>query len=71
MTYFPSLSRYITFTMMLFYAALHEHDPVFKKFAFSENISSLFSSLGYKRPAVIQSMYIFKVLFRDSGLLFI
>ncbi|KAF7044214.1 hypothetical protein CFC21_053473 [Triticum aestivum] len=40
--------------------ALHEHDPVFKKFAFSENISSLFSSLGYKRPAVIQSMYIFK-----------
>ncbi|KAM0853427.1 hypothetical protein ACQ4PT_051080 [Festuca glaucescens] len=40
--------------------ALHEHDPVFKKFAFSENVSSLFSSLGYKRPAVIQSMYIFK-----------
>ncbi|KAM0827948.1 hypothetical protein ACQ4PT_067866 [Festuca glaucescens] len=44
----------------VYYAALHEHDPVFKKFAFSENVSSLFSSLGYKRPAVIQSMYIFK-----------
>ncbi|XP_039787565.1 phytanoyl-CoA dioxygenase 2-like [Panicum virgatum] len=29
-------------------------------FSFSESISSLFSSLGYKRPAVIQSMYIFK-----------
>uniref|UniRef100_M8BN74 Phytanoyl-CoA dioxygenase domain-containing protein 1 n=1 Tax=Aegilops tauschii TaxID=37682 RepID=M8BN74_AEGTA len=43
-----------------FFEALHDHDPVFKKFAFSENISSLFSSLGYKRPAVIQSMYIFK-----------
>lgn len=40
--------------------ALHELDPVFKKFSFSENVSSLFSSLGYKRPAVIQSMYIFK-----------
>jgi hypothetical protein len=53
------------------YAALHEHDPVFKKFAFSENVSSLFSSLGYKRPAVIQSMYIFKVPYRDSSLLFV
>jgi len=33
---------------------------VFKKFSFSESVASLFSSLGYKRPAVIQSMYIFK-----------
>ncbi|KAF8681940.1 hypothetical protein HU200_045393 [Digitaria exilis] len=40
--------------------ALHELDPVFKKFSFSESVSRLFSSLGYKRPAVIQSMYIFK-----------
>ncbi|KAJ3672918.1 hypothetical protein LUZ60_006292 [Juncus effusus] len=40
--------------------ALHELDPVFKKFSFSENIKGLFSSLNYKRPAVIQSMYIFK-----------
>ncbi|KAL5654433.1 hypothetical protein ACJX0J_033752, partial [Zea mays] len=40
--------------------ALHELDPVFKKFSFSESVASLFSSLGYKRPAVIQSMYIFK-----------
>jgi phytanoyl-CoA hydroxylase len=40
--------------------ALHELDPVFKKFSFGENVSSLFSSLRYKRPAVIQSMYIFK-----------
>ena len=45
------------------YAALHELDPVFKKFSFSESVASLFSSLGYKRPAVIQSMYIFKVDF--------
>lgn len=40
--------------------ALHELDPVFKKFSFSKSIASLFSSLGYKRPAVMQSMYIFK-----------
>uniref|UniRef100_A0A0E0D5G4 Phytanoyl-CoA dioxygenase n=1 Tax=Oryza meridionalis TaxID=40149 RepID=A0A0E0D5G4_9ORYZ len=40
--------------------ALHELDPVFKKFSFGANVSSLFSSLRYKRPAVIQSMYIFK-----------
>ncbi|KAG2546513.1 phytanoyl-CoA dioxygenase 1-like [Panicum virgatum] len=40
--------------------ALHEHDPVFKKFSFSENISSILPSLGYKRPAIVQSRYIFK-----------
>lgn len=40
--------------------ALHEIDPIFKKFSCSESISSLFYSLGYKRPVVIQSMYIFK-----------
>ncbi|GAB2227433.1 hypothetical protein Droror1_Dr00009254 [Drosera rotundifolia] len=40
--------------------ALHEHDPTFKKFSCSEKMSSLLSSLGYKRPVVIQSMYIFK-----------
>lgn len=40
--------------------ALHEHDPVFKEFSSSKEFSSLLSSLGYKRPVVIQSMYIFK-----------
>lgn len=47
---------------VLFGAALHELDPVFKGFSYSEKVSSLFSSLGYKRPIIIQSMYIFKVL---------
>ncbi|KAG2535859.1 hypothetical protein PVAP13_9NG141100 [Panicum virgatum] len=42
--------------------ALHEHDPVFKKFPFSDNISSILPSLGYKRPAIVQSRYIFKLL---------
>eukprot|EP00262_Sarcandra_glabra_P017370 TRINITY_DN593_c0_g1_i1.p1 TRINITY_DN593_c0_g1~~TRINITY_DN593_c0_g1_i1.p1 ORF type:complete len:292 (-),score=51.94 TRINITY_DN593_c0_g1_i1:394-1269(-) len=40
--------------------ALHEIDPIFKKFSHSEEMSSLLFSLGYKRPAIIQSMYIFK-----------
>ncbi|KAJ4709748.1 Phytanoyl-CoA dioxygenase [Melia azedarach] len=40
--------------------ALHEIDPVFKKISCSEKISNLLRSLGYKRPVIIQSMYIFK-----------
>ncbi|CAA6664890.1 unnamed protein product [Spirodela intermedia] len=40
--------------------ALHELDPVFKKFCSSEKIAKLLFSLSYKRPAIIQSMYIFK-----------
>lgn len=48
--------------MLVVIAALHELDPVFKRFSYSEKISSLLSSLGYKRPIPIQSMYIFKVL---------
>ncbi|CAN1151544.1 Phytanoyl-CoA dioxygenase [Linum perenne] len=40
--------------------ALHELDPVFRKFSCSERVSSLLLSLGYKRPVIIQSMYIFK-----------
>ncbi|PIA26517.1 hypothetical protein AQUCO_09100002v1 [Aquilegia coerulea] len=40
--------------------ALHEHDPVFKSFCQSEQISHMLVSLGYKRPVIIQSMYIFK-----------
>lgn len=40
--------------------ALHELDPVFKGFSSSEKCSGLLSSLGYKKPVIIQSMYIFK-----------
>ncbi|XP_062111127.1 phytanoyl-CoA dioxygenase [Humulus lupulus] len=40
--------------------ALHEIDPVFKNFSNSEKVCSLFCSLGYKKPIIIQSMYIFK-----------
>ena len=51
------------------HAALHEHDPVFKRFSFSENISNIFPSLAYKRPAIDQSRYIFKVDFAYANLL--
>ncbi|CAA0832964.1 Phytanoyl-CoA dioxygenase [Striga hermonthica] len=40
--------------------ALHEKDPVFKSFSSSEKMSSLLMSIGYRRPVIIQSMYIFK-----------
>lgn len=45
------------------FAALHEIEPAFKKFSSSEKTSSLMRSLGYKRPVIMQSMYIFKVHF--------
>ncbi|GMY18611.1 phytanoyl-CoA dioxygenase [Fagus crenata] len=40
--------------------ALNEIEPAFKKFSSSEKFSSLLFSLAYKRPVIIQSMYIFK-----------
>ncbi|RYR14217.1 hypothetical protein Ahy_B04g070811 isoform B [Arachis hypogaea] len=40
--------------------ALHEIEPAFKKFSSSNKVSSLMYSLGYKRPVIMQSMYIFK-----------
>ncbi|KAI3767537.1 hypothetical protein L2E82_17735 [Cichorium intybus] len=40
--------------------ALHDHDPVFKKVSCSDKMSGILHSLGYKRPVIIQSMYIFK-----------
>ncbi|KAG5411513.1 hypothetical protein IGI04_007832 [Brassica rapa subsp. trilocularis] len=41
--------------------ALHELDPLYKEFTYSSKVSSLVSSLGYRRPVVMQAMYIFKV----------
>lgn len=40
--------------------AMHDLDPVFRKFSRSEKVAAIAESLGYKRPAPIQSMYIFK-----------
>ncbi|KAK2999239.1 hypothetical protein RJ639_022752 [Escallonia herrerae] len=40
--------------------ALHEAEPVFRRISCSEKMSGLLSSLGYRRPVIIQSMYIFK-----------
>lgn len=40
--------------------ALHELDPVFSKFSGSKKLGNVLASLHYKRPIIIQSMYIFK-----------
>ncbi|XP_030528424.2 phytanoyl-CoA dioxygenase isoform X2 [Rhodamnia argentea] len=40
--------------------ALHELDPVFKAFSSSDKVCGMLLSLGYQRPIIIQSMYIFK-----------
>lgn len=41
-------------------AALHDLDPVFRRFSRSERVANVLRSLGYKRPLPMQSMYIFK-----------
>ncbi|KAJ7569173.1 hypothetical protein O6H91_01G064300 [Diphasiastrum complanatum] len=40
--------------------ALHDLDPVFRRFSRSMRTTLLLSSLGYKKPILMQSMYIFK-----------
>eukprot|EP00250_Pteridium_aquilinum_P014808 c22213_g1_i1 orf=165-1004(+) len=40
--------------------ALHEQDPEFKKFSQSSRVADVLMSLNYKKPVLIQSMYIFK-----------
>ena len=40
--------------------ALHALNPVFKEVTFSSNVKDLFKSMGYEKPVVCQSMYIFK-----------
>jgi phytanoyl-CoA hydroxylase len=40
--------------------ALHELDPVFAPFSKGEAVQSIVAALGMQRPALVQSMYIFK-----------
>jgi len=40
--------------------ALHALNPEFKKVTFGSNVKDVFKSLGYEKPVVCQSMYIFK-----------
>ena len=40
--------------------ALHDLDPEFDRFSRTEELSALAASLGFKRPLLLQSMYIFK-----------
>jgi len=40
--------------------ALHDLDPAFRRFSRTPALASLAGSLGYERPLLVQSMYIFK-----------
>jgi phytanoyl-CoA hydroxylase len=40
--------------------ALHDLDPVFERFSRAPRVASLARALGYRRPLLVQSMYIFK-----------
>ncbi|KAM7304712.1 phytanoyl-CoA dioxygenase domain-containing protein 1 isoform X2 [Ixodes scapularis] len=40
--------------------ALHWLNPVFKSVSFSEKVKQLVKEVGFKDPAIVQSMYIFK-----------
>jgi phytanoyl-CoA hydroxylase len=40
--------------------ALHDLDPVFRKFSRTAALAELVASLGYAKPLLLQSMYIFK-----------
>jgi phytanoyl-CoA hydroxylase len=40
--------------------ALHDLDPAFERFSRTPALKSLVASLGYVRPLLVQSMYIFK-----------
>jgi phytanoyl-CoA hydroxylase len=40
--------------------ALHDLDPIFARFSRTRALASLAASLGYCRPLLVQSMYIFK-----------
>lgn len=40
--------------------ALHYLNPVFREISFSDKVKNVFSTVGYKKPAIVQSMYIFK-----------
>lgn len=40
--------------------ALHTEHPLFKKISFSDRIKEICWQLGFRRPAIPQSMYIYK-----------
>ena len=50
----------------VWFAALHDLDPAFRRFSRSEKVAQLISSLGFQEPLPVQSMYIFKVWLRYS-----
>ncbi|XP_005293447.2 phytanoyl-CoA dioxygenase domain-containing protein 1 isoform X3 [Chrysemys picta bellii] len=43
-----------------FPSALHAYDPIFKQITHSSKVQELGRKLGFEKPVVVQSMYIFK-----------
>jgi phytanoyl-CoA hydroxylase len=48
-------------TLPFLAAALHDLDPVFRRFSRGQRVAQLLRSLRYQKPLPVQSMYIFKV----------
>lgn len=46
--------------------ALHALNPTFKEVTYSDNVKNLAKSVGFKKPIVCQSMYIFKKSLSDA-----
>eukprot|EP01066_Platyproteum_vivax_P002456 Platyproteum_vivax@DN129_c0_g1_i2.p1 len=40
--------------------ALHDMDPAFKQYSYSETVKEILSQLGYEKPSIVQSMYLMK-----------
>lgn len=40
--------------------AMHDVDPVFERFSYTPKLAATVRSLGFEKPGIIQSMYIFK-----------
>ncbi len=55
-----SLDRDKTDAIQKISYALHSLDPIFNAFSYSSKIGSLVADLGLKKPAILQSMYLFK-----------
>ena len=58
---FALLQPHLHVITFLLSAAMHDTDPVFKKWSRSAQAAELLEDLGYKRALPVQSMYIFKV----------
>ena len=45
----------------MYYAAMHDLDPVFRDWSRSDKVAQLLQDLGFQQPLPVQSMLILKV----------